>query len=172
MKLTRLFTRDLILVSFVSWLAVGLALGFLGFGWSYTQTLDPSVPLASHNTPLALQTSLIPRDQPTTPLQIVGLTFMTVFVAEMGDKTQLATLLMTTQSESPWGIFLGSASGLVAASLISVVVGSGLARWVPESLLQLAAGIGFIMMGLYVLWDELQPPRKLTNVDELETTHE
>ncbi len=83
------------------------------------------------------------------------LTFVTVFVAEMGDKTQLATMLMSAQSQSPWGIFLGSASALVAASVISVVIGGGLGQLIPPETLQLIAGIGFIGIGLYVLWEEL-----------------
>ncbi|MGF1576180.1 MAG: TMEM165/GDT1 family protein [Cyanophyceae cyanobacterium] len=84
------------------------------------------------------------------------LIFSTVFVAEMGDKTQLATLLMSAQSPSPWGIFIGSAGALVVASLISVLLGEGLAQVIPRDLLQLIAGIGFVVIGAYVLWDAWQ----------------
>ncbi len=82
----------------------------------------------------------------------IGLTFATVFVAEMGDKTQLATVLMSAQGKSPWGIFLGSASALVVASVISVVLGEGLSSVLPPAVLELAAGIGFVGIGLWVLW--------------------
>ncbi|NJK72124.1 MAG: TMEM165/GDT1 family protein [Synechococcaceae cyanobacterium SM2_3_60] len=82
----------------------------------------------------------------------IGLTFATVFVAEMGDKTQLATVLMSAQGKSPWSIFLGSASALVVASVISVVLGEGLSSVLPPAVLELAAGIGFVGIGLWVLW--------------------
>lgn len=82
----------------------------------------------------------------------IGLTFATVFVAEMGDKTQLATVLMSAQGKSPWRIFIGSASALVVASVISVVLGEGLSSVLPPAVLELAAGVGFVGIGVWVLW--------------------
>ncbi|MFS8895186.1 TMEM165/GDT1 family protein [Synechococcus sp. R3-13] len=87
-------------------------------------------------------------------MQLWLVTFLTVFVAEMGDKTQLATLLMSAQSQSPWAIFFGSASALVTASLLSVVLGEGLGQVIPPGWLQWLAGAGFLMIGGYVLWQE------------------
>ncbi len=101
-------------------------------------------------------------------LQILALTFATVFVAEMGDKTQLATMLMTAQSQSPWGIFLGSASALVTASLISVILGGSLAHFIPDQVLQLLAGIGFIVIGGFVLWTELSDQPVADNEDRVD----
>ncbi|MGK7913012.1 MAG: TMEM165/GDT1 family protein [Synechococcus sp.] len=88
-------------------------------------------------------------------LQWLLIAFSTVFVAEMGDKTQLATMLMSAQGKSPWSIFVGSASALVAASLVSVTLGGWLSALVPPELLQGVAGISFILLGIYVLWAEL-----------------
>jgi putative Ca2+/H+ antiporter (TMEM165/GDT1 family) len=82
--------------------------------------------------------------------------FITVFFAEMGDKTQLATMLMSAQSASPWSIFFGSASALITASLISVLLGDWLTRLVPPETLQLVAGSGFILIGCFVLFQELR----------------
>ncbi|MEO0853969.1 MAG: TMEM165/GDT1 family protein, partial [Cyanobacteria bacterium J06648_11] len=93
-------------------------------------------------------------DNPTA-WQWIALTFTTVFVAEMGDKTQLATMLMSAKEKSPWSIFIGSASALVAASAVSVVLGDWLAKLIPPEFLQLAAGGSFVIIGLYVLWQEL-----------------
>ncbi|MEO0354877.1 MAG: TMEM165/GDT1 family protein [Cyanobacteria bacterium P01_A01_bin.3] len=88
-------------------------------------------------------------------LQWLLIAFSTVFVAEMGDKTQLATMLMSAQGKSPWSIFFGSASALVAASLVSVTLGGWLSTLVPPELLQGVAGVSFILLGIYVLWAEL-----------------
>ncbi|MEO0800757.1 MAG: TMEM165/GDT1 family protein [Cyanobacteria bacterium J06642_2] len=90
-----------------------------------------------------------------SPWQWIALTFTTVFVAEMGDKTQLATMLMSAREKSPWSIFLGSASALVAASAVSVLLGNWVARAIPAEFLQLLAGASFTTIGLYVLWQEL-----------------
>ena len=58
-------------------------------------------------------------------------TFTTVFVAELGDKTQLATLLLSAQSGSPVLVFIGAALALIASSLVGVLVGQWLARTLP-----------------------------------------
>ena len=55
-------------------------------------------------------------------------TFITIFLAEMGDKTQIATLLMTAESHAPWVIFLGAATALISTSLVGVLLGRWLAN--------------------------------------------
>jgi putative Ca2+/H+ antiporter (TMEM165/GDT1 family) len=80
--------------------------------------------------------------------------FVTVFLAELGDKTQLATLMFAAEANSSrLGIFLASASALVLSSLIAVLVGSQLTAYVPPRVLKLAAGCGFIAIGIWVLVD-------------------
>ena len=73
-------------------------------------------------------------------------TFTTVFLAELGDKTQLATLLLSAESGQPWLVFGGAALALICSSLVGVLVG----RWLssvlqPERLEQMA---GLLMVGL------------------------
>lgn len=100
-----------------------------------------------------------------TPWQWITLTFATVFVAEMGDKTQLATMLMSAKEKSPWAIFFGSASALVAASAVSVLLGDWLAKLIPPEFMQLGAGGSFVAIGLYVLWQELLGHAEPQDVD-------
>jgi putative Ca2+/H+ antiporter (TMEM165/GDT1 family) len=85
-------------------------------------------------------------------------TFTTVFVAELGDKTQLATLLLSAQSGSPWLVFLGAAAALIASSLVGVLVGRWLSTVLPPERLELMAGVLMIGLGL---WLGLQASRSL-----------
>lgn len=78
--------------------------------------------------------------------------FMTVFVAEIGDKTQLATMLFAGEAKvSRWVIFAGSACALTLAAAIGVVVGAQLDRFISPRTLRTVAGIGFIAIGLWTL---------------------
>ena len=78
--------------------------------------------------------------------------FTTVFIAEIGDKTQLATMLFASEAKvSKWVIFAGSALALVLAAGIGVIVGAQLERFVAPRTLKLVAGIGFIAIGLWTL---------------------
>lgn len=80
--------------------------------------------------------------------------FVTVFLAELGDKTQLATLLFAAdQRTSKLGVFAASSSALVLSSLIAVFVGAQLSQYVSPPMLKLAAGAGFIGIGMWVLFD-------------------
>ena len=80
--------------------------------------------------------------------------FVTVFFAELGDKTQLATLLFAAdQNTSKVGVFAASAGALVLSSFIAVLVGSQLSTYIPPRALKLAAGVGFITIGIWVLID-------------------
>ncbi|WP_413440074.1 TMEM165/GDT1 family protein [Synechococcus sp. MIT S1220] len=85
-------------------------------------------------------------------------TFTTVFVAELGDKTQLATLLLSAQSGTPWLVFLGAATALIASSLVGVLVGRWLAKVLPPERLETMAGV--LMIGLGI-WLGLQAGRSL-----------
>lgn len=80
--------------------------------------------------------------------------FVSIFLAELGDKTQVATLLFATdQTLSRLGVFVASATALVCSSLIAVLCGEQLARWISPTVLKLAAGIGFIVIGIWLLVD-------------------
>ncbi|MGI6359266.1 MAG: TMEM165/GDT1 family protein [Bacillota bacterium] len=78
-------------------------------------------------------------------------TFGLVFLAELGDKTQLATMLLVAQNKSPLGVFLGSASALVASSVVGVLAGTALTRIIPANYLQVGAGVAFILIGVLLV---------------------
>ena len=78
--------------------------------------------------------------------------FGSVFVAELGDKTQLATLLFASEKEvSKLTVFIGSASALVLTSAIGVLVGALLSEHINERYLHYIAGAGFIAIGAWTL---------------------
>ena len=78
--------------------------------------------------------------------------FTAVFVAELGDKTQLATLLFAAdRAVSKWTNFLGASAAQVLASAIGVLAGSLVAQYVPPRGLHYAAGAGFIAIGIWTL---------------------
>ena len=78
--------------------------------------------------------------------------FLSVFVAELGDKTQVATLLFAAdQNLSRWGVFAAASAALVFASLLAVLFGVQISRVVPPSTLRIAAGLGFVAIGLWML---------------------
>lgn len=79
--------------------------------------------------------------------------FFTVFLAELGDKTQLATLLMAAESQSPWVVFVGAASALVLVSLVGVMLGHWLATRLSPNLLKTAAGASLLLISVLLLWD-------------------
>ena len=78
-------------------------------------------------------------------------TFVTIFIAEIGDKTQLTSLSLAASAQSKWTVFLGSSLALVVASGISVLVGSALSRVIPEPWLRRAAGVLFLALGVLML---------------------
>ena len=76
--------------------------------------------------------------------------FTTVFIAEIGDKTQLATMLFASEAKvSKWVIFAGSALALTFAAAIGVLVGAQLEKFVSPRTLKIVAGVGFILIGLW-----------------------
>jgi putative Ca2+/H+ antiporter (TMEM165/GDT1 family) len=78
--------------------------------------------------------------------------FVSVLLAEMGDKTQLATLLFATDpSLSRWGVLAGAASALVTSTVLAVAVGTWAAAWIPTRTLHTVAALGFIAIGGWML---------------------
>ena len=78
--------------------------------------------------------------------------FLSILLAELGDKTQLATLLFATNPKlSRVGVFFAAASALTVSSLLAVLLGDQLMRVVSPDLLHRLAGIGFIVIGLWML---------------------
>lgn len=84
--------------------------------------------------------------------KLIGTTFAAVFIAELGDKTQLATLSFASSGSSRLSVFIGSALALVLSSAIAVVAGEALTRVVNPTLLKQLAGVSFVVIGAWVLW--------------------
>lgn len=83
--------------------------------------------------------------------------FATVFLAELGDKTQLATLLFASEGRhAPFLVFLAAAAALIASTAIAVLLGAGAEKWLSALPLKLIAGIGFIAIGTYTIWEHFK----------------
>jgi putative Ca2+/H+ antiporter (TMEM165/GDT1 family) len=85
-------------------------------------------------------------------IKILATVFFTVFIAELGDKTQLATMLFAADKDvSKWTVFAGAALALVATSALGVLAGSAISGFMSPRQLQLVAGAGFIAIGIWTL---------------------
>lgn len=86
-------------------------------------------------------------------VKLLATTFLTILVAELGDKTQLATFCFSASSSvRKWEVFLGASGALVLTSLIAVLAGAALGRALPTNYVRIAAGALFIAVGLVTLW--------------------
>ncbi|MEH1840814.1 MAG: TMEM165/GDT1 family protein [Nostoc sp.] len=88
-----------------------------------------------------------------SPLVVFGTTFITIFLAEIGDKTQLSTLLMSAESHSPWVVFIGSAAALITTSLLGVLLGSWIASRLSPKTVEKSAGVMLLVISLMLFWD-------------------
>ncbi|QLE54848.1 TMEM165/GDT1 family protein [Nostoc sp. TCL26-01] len=86
---------------------------------------------------------------------VFATTFVTIFLAEIGDKTQLSTLLMSAESHSPWVVFLGSGAALITTSLLGVLLGSWVSKRFSAKTLDKSAGIMLLFISLTLFWDVL-----------------
>ncbi|HWA72341.1 MAG TPA: TMEM165/GDT1 family protein [Polyangiaceae bacterium] len=85
-------------------------------------------------------------------LKLFASTFVAIFLAELGDKTQLATMSLTAGSSSRWSVFFGSAAALVCSSALAVLAGDLVARYVSPRTLQRVAGAVFLLLGALYLF--------------------
>ena len=83
--------------------------------------------------------------------KVFATTFLALFVAELGDKTQLAAISLTSETGKPASVFLGSVFALAVVTLIGVLFGSVLLQVVPEMYLRKAAALLFIVIGI-LMW--------------------
>ena len=79
-------------------------------------------------------------------------TFGAVFLAELGDKTQLATMAIAGDSRKPWLVFAAASLALVAAAGLGAAAGGLLGRWVPEAWVRRGAALLFIGAGIWLLF--------------------
>ncbi len=84
-------------------------------------------------------------------MKVLFTTFGLIFLAELGDKTQLATLSFAAESQSRLAVFIGSAAALVLTSLLAVLLGSVLGRFIPDHYVRTGAGGLFIVLGVWMV---------------------
>ena len=87
----------------------------------------------------------------TTFFSILITTFTTIFLAELGDKTQLATLMLSAQSGRPIVIFTGAALALITTSLLGVIIGQWIANNLPRERFTLISGLIMLSLGIYLV---------------------
>jgi putative Ca2+/H+ antiporter (TMEM165/GDT1 family) len=78
-------------------------------------------------------------------------TFGMIFLAELGDKTQLATFAFAAESKTRFAVFLGAAGALILTSLLAVVFGTAVSRVIPANYIKAGAGALFVLLGLWML---------------------
>ena len=78
-------------------------------------------------------------------------TFFTVFLAEIGDKTQLTTITLSSTTNKPLAVFIGSSLALILATLLGAMAGGSIANLIPDFLLKLLSGIVFLIIGINLL---------------------
>jgi putative Ca2+/H+ antiporter (TMEM165/GDT1 family) len=83
--------------------------------------------------------------------QLFSVCFITVFLSELGDKSQLVTLTMSSNASSPWYIFVGSAGALLLTTGLGVLLGDGLASFLPHRLLKSVAAFLFAFIAFCTL---------------------
>jgi len=84
-------------------------------------------------------------------LRVALSTFWMVFLAELGDKTQLTTMLLVSQGKSPMAVLIGASLALVLSSVVGVMAGDLVAKCVPELWIRVGAGLGFVVIGVLLL---------------------
>jgi Ca2+/H+ antiporter, TMEM165/GDT1 family len=95
-------------------------------------------------------------EAPVIDLRQLLVTFSAVFVAELGDKTQLATFGFAAESNSKLSIFLGSALALVTTSFLAVVAGGLVGKLVSPLVLQRFSGVLFVVLGVWTVWSSFR----------------
>ena len=81
-------------------------------------------------------------------LTLLFTTFVTVFLAEMGDKTQLTTITLSSTTNKPLAVFIGSSFALILATLLGALAGGSIANLIPDYLLKLLSGLVFLLIGI------------------------
>ncbi len=90
---------------------------------------------------------------------LLGLSFITVFLSELGDKSQLAAIALSGSSKSPRAVFFGTAAALLLTSLIGVLAGAGAAQLLPVRLVKAIAAVGFAVLAIRLLWNNDDLPQ-------------
>jgi putative Ca2+/H+ antiporter (TMEM165/GDT1 family) len=85
-------------------------------------------------------------------IKLLLIVFGSVFVAELGDKTQLATLLFSADKDvSRWTVFIGASAALILSSAVAVLAGTAVSQYVSEKVLNYVAGSAFVLIGVWTI---------------------
>ena len=84
--------------------------------------------------------------------QVFKITFLTILIAELGDKTQLLTIKMAVRGQHRWAVFLGASLALITTSLVAILFGDLIARLLPEQCINHLFGVLFIVIGLLMFF--------------------
>ena len=84
-------------------------------------------------------------------------TFTTIFIAELGDKTQIATLMLSAESGKPIIVFLGSSLALISSSLVGVLIGKWLSKKISPSKFAFSTGLLMIIISIFLAYDIINP---------------
>ena len=131
----------------------------LGFGHGARGSVElgetdgPDARERSRGARLGPGCALLGSPVPSSMSQLITI-FVTVFLAELGDKTQLATLLFAADrgGQHPLAVFFAAAAALVTATAVAVVLGSVAEHYLAAVPLKLLAGLGFVAIGLWTIW--------------------
>ena len=83
------------------------------------------------------------------------ITFGTLFLAELGDKTQLSVITLTAKTKAPLPVFIGASAALIIVTLIGVIAGEAIVRVVPAEVIKKIAAAAFIVIGILMFWGKL-----------------
>jgi putative Ca2+/H+ antiporter (TMEM165/GDT1 family) len=133
-----------------------------------SQSSNSVLPAASEDSAVHISEALVESELPSglqpdlqlespqtdrTDLKVFLSTFVTIFLAELGDKTQLTTLLLTAKSHAPWVVFAGAGTALVTTSLLGVWLGCWLAQRISAKTLETAAGVLLLLISAQLFWE-------------------
>jgi putative Ca2+/H+ antiporter (TMEM165/GDT1 family) len=98
-----------------------------------------------------------------------------VFIAELGDKTQLAVVTQTCKHRKPWAVFLGASAALIAVTALGAIGGQILGQFIPERILRIAAALAFVVMGGLIIREAIKATKKASEdtcdcVEEMDCT--
>ncbi|XWK91438.1 MAG: TMEM165/GDT1 family protein [Phormidium sp.] len=91
---------------------------------------------------------------------LLGLSFITVFLSELGDKSQLAAIALSGSTKFPRAVFLGTAGALLLTSFLGVIAGEGAAQLLPVHWVKAIAAIGFAIMAVRLLFSSTALPEE------------
>ncbi|MFP4393410.1 MAG: TMEM165/GDT1 family protein [Desulfohalobiaceae bacterium] len=87
--------------------------------------------------------------------KILGISFGTIFIAELGDKTQLACIMMAAQSNKPWHVFLGASLALILVTLLGILLAQVITQHISPYWIRRLSGLAFMALGALIFLNKL-----------------